>query len=75
MDNAVNDDTRRDLVKACFKPGASVVKLIGECGVNANLVHIWIGLYWKARSRVQAPSSKPADIGMLGIPVMAAAAA
>ncbi len=37
-----DEDAKRDFGEACFKPGASVAKLMGQHGVNANLVHAWI---------------------------------
>jgi hypothetical protein len=41
---------------------------MGEHGVKANLVHIWVGLYRKAQSRVQVTSLMSADNGKSDIP-------
>jgi len=40
---AVYDETvKAELVAACGRPGASVSRLAGECGVNANQLSRWL---------------------------------
>jgi len=43
-------EAKRELVRICLQPGLSVAKVALEHGINANLLHKWIGLYQEAGS-------------------------
>ncbi|AEG00389.1 IS66-like element accessory protein TnpA [Methylomonas methanica] len=38
-------EAKRELVRICLQPGASIAKMALDHGVNANLLRKWIGLY------------------------------
>ena len=49
-------DAKRELIEACMKPGTSVARLAREHGVNANLLHTWMGQCRREQNRVVVSS-------------------
>jgi transposase len=69
--NRYDRDSKRKLIEACQKPGASVAGLARKAGVNANQLRKWISLdRKKTRSRSArqpAPSRAPAFVPVLEV--------
>ena len=54
---AVYDEAvKAELVAACARPGASVSRLVRECGVNANQLSRWVREHGQRRQRAVAVS-------------------
>jgi transposase len=69
--NRYDRDSKRKLIEACQKPGASVAGLALKAGVNANQLRKWMSLdRIKTRSRSArqpAPASTPAFVPVLEV--------
>src|SRR6185312_7265459 len=69
--NRYDRDSKRKLIEACQKPGASVAGLALKAGVNANQLRKWMSLdriKTRFRSAGQpAPASTPAFVPVLEV--------
>ncbi|WP_321845010.1 IS66-like element accessory protein TnpA [Paraburkholderia bannensis] len=46
-----DENTKRELIQACLKPGVSIARTAMDHGINPNLVRTWISQYQREQGR------------------------